>query len=1201
MSLRSLPAVCLVAVPMLLSIPCVAQIPRTNDAPKPLSPEESSRRMQLPPGLRVTLVAAEPLIADPTGAAWDERGRLFVCELHGYNLEGHLDIQELNKTGKLDTEIRRKFAGPELVAEARKRTFGTIKLLKDTDGDGRLDEAVVFADKLPPCYGIIAANGGIIAVCASDILFLVDTDDDGRADVKRTLFAGFRMHVIERAINNPRWGADNWIYVAAAADGGAVTGPGIDRTIPLGNTEFRFKADGSAFEPVIGGNGTFGLALNDWGDRFLVVFQYATPLAYRYLKRNPHAPSPPAKASASNDERVFAASEPHPWRRQRAEDPRWVRFYGERETGQDHFTGPAGQMIYRASLLGDEYRGNYFICEPSRNLVHQSIVKRDGAGFRMRRAESEQQSEFLRSTDQWFRPINLHTGPDGAMYVVDMYREIIEDYSAIPRHLQQQYGLIEGDDRGRIWRIAPADSKHETVNLAERGSTPLVAALNHDNAWHRLTAQRLLVERADRSVAALVRAGVKEFDTPQGRMHALYTLEGLGLLQPAQVAAGLGDAHYGVRFHALQLAERFLADDKDVLAKMVAMTGDGDARVRLQLAMSLGEAASPAALDALAALARRCGHDRWMDAAIVSSVADNGEQLLARLLDEDDVAEGALAVARPLCASIGARGDDAQIGHALATLAGAKGKRGGDAIERGLAGLLDGVRRGKITGLESQVGREAIAALLAHSSDNVRRGAFDLLAALKLRDAPLLVEAYRRAAAEAVDADQPLPSRLASVELLETAPFKQIEPVFARLSHPRQPIELQLAAMDMLAASEDKAVAATVLRSWSGYSPAVQAKALDLLLARRERLSALVTAVEQREIKANTLTAFQKTRLLEHSDASIRTRAAEVLASESNAREIEALYARFQPALKRGGDAERGRPLFVKHCQACHRVGDDGFAVGPDLATTRTRPDETILADILQPSSKITSGYQSYVIETSDGDNLAGALASESATSVTLKAAKGETHTVLRSRIESMRQSSLSMMPSNMGELLSPRDAADIIAYLRQAFGDVIANGVVLFDDEATFVEALVDGDGKATLRRDDRVSGEASLSMTPLQRHASRIKGWAFRIAEKPGPNEFRYMRFAWKSPAGKGVMIELAADGRWPDAASPRRRYYSGANTTKWQATQVSADPPRAWTVVTVDLWKDCGPFTLTGIAPTALDGEALFDRIELLRSLE
>jgi len=160
---------------------------------------------------------------------------------------------------------------------------------------------------------------------------------------------------------------------------------------------------------------------------------------------------------------------------------------------------------------------------------------------------------------------------------------------------------------------------------------------------------------------------------------------------------------------------------------------------------------------------------------------------------------------------------------------------------------------------------------------------------------------------------------------------------------------------------------------------------------------------------------------------------------------------------------------------------------------------------------------------------------------------------------------------------------------------------VTLFDDDSAFAAILGEGEGQARIEPADKLSGAAALRIAPPQRWNLRIPGWQYPIAENPGPGEFRYLRFAWKSLGAAGVMIELAADGQWPPAEKPLRRYYSGKNTTGWAALQIAPQAPAEWTVVTRDLWKYFGPFTLTGIAPTAMGGEALFDRIELLRSLD
>jgi hypothetical protein len=195
-----------------------------------------------------------------------------------------------------------------------------------------------------------------------------------------------------------------------------------------------------------------------------------------------------------------------------------------------------------------------------------------------------------------------------------------------------------------------------------------------------------------------------------------------------------------------------------------------------------------------------------------------------------------------------------------------------------------------------------------------------------------------------------------------------------------------------------------------------------------------------------------------------------------------------------------------------------------------------------------------------------------------------------------MRASSKSLMPDGLEKELSVQDVADLLGHLRSSLGPLVAGGKVLFDDEQAFVDALTEGPAVALLDASDKISGDVSLHLTAGQRHSPRIPGWEFPIVEKPTMGQFRYLRFSWKSAGAHGVMLELSADGQWPAADKPVRRYYAGKNTSGWAALEVASEAPSEWQTVTVDLWKDFGELTLTGIAPTALGGEALFDRIEL-----
>ncbi len=593
-----LPATALILTSLLAS----AQIPLPTDAPKPLTPEQSASAFKLPEGFRMEVIASEPLISSPSGVCWDERGRMFVSELHGYNLEGQLDIEELNKTGQLDTIVRRVQADEKFKQAAESGTYGVVKMLRDTDGDGRMDRADVWSTNLPAAYGLVPARGGVIVACAPHIIFLADRDGDGQAEVREMIFSGFKTGPLERGINAPQWGVDGWIYFGRGWGGGTITGPRLPAPVQLPGSDFRIRADGSAIEPVTGSTHTFGFAMTETGDRFTVTTTvpgiYIAPLPWRYLARNPDAATPSLEA-ATGDRHAYSISKPHPWRRKRADDPAYFKYYNSRygaaESEADGwFTAACGSMIYHDNVLPGLH-GQYLVCEPSGNLIHRAIIERDGSALKLRRVMGEEKSEFAATTDQWSHPMNLTHGPDGSIWVVDYYREIIEDYSAIPRHLQQQYGVYAGHDRGRIYRLTHKDAPRPPIaDMSTLDAELLAQEIASSYSWRRQTAQRLLVERAAerraKELTASVSGGAPRSDGdpapalrelladtgvgPSTPITALRTLDGLNALTAADVLPLISHRAESVRVHALQLADHWFAkgDEGRAVLDVTAVT-----------------------------------------------------------------------------------------------------------------------------------------------------------------------------------------------------------------------------------------------------------------------------------------------------------------------------------------------------------------------------------------------------------------------------------------------------------------------------------------------------------------------------------------------------------------------------------------------------------------------------------------------------
>jgi putative membrane-bound dehydrogenase-like protein len=527
-------------------------------------PEEAVRTFRVADGFRLELVAAEPHVIDPVAMAFDEDGRLYVCEMRDYP------------------------SGPP---------GGTIRLLEDADGDGRFEKATIFAEHLQFPSSVQPWRGGVLVSAGFEVVFLKDTNGDRKADEKRTVLAGFNRNNSQHLTNGLQFGLDNWIWASNGLAGGTVGG------VKLQNTDFRFRPDTGEVEAV-GGNSQFGNTFDDWGRRFFATHDNHSihaALPREAVLRHPHA-TPPAVQEGISDHgaipRLFPAS---------ARDAVFT-------TDTD------------SSCAITVWRGDAYVCEPVLNLVHRDCLTPKGASFVASRIDKD--SEFLASTDPWCRPVNLALGPDGALYVCDMQRAVIEHPDYIPKAVQPKLDLRAGTDRGRIFRVLPSDAKPgPRPRLSTASSKELVAHLAGGNAWWRRTAQRLLFERQDPGALALLR----EDGPPLFRLHALYLLP--------DAAHALSDPEAAIREHAVRITKRPLPDDPDP-------------RVRFHSALL---ASDP---EVLARLAERDGADPWARTAIVLSASERPLEVV-RLLKTADAARFDLV--RRLGEAVAARREEAEI------------------------------------------------------------------------------------------------------------------------------------------------------------------------------------------------------------------------------------------------------------------------------------------------------------------------------------------------------------------------------------------------------------------------------------------------------------------------------------------------------------------------------------------------------------
>ena len=615
----------------------------------PLSPEESMKTFQFAENFKAEIFAAEPLVIDPVDMEFDEEGNAYVVSM--------IDAYK-----------------PDSVKGKDK-----IIMLKDLNNDGNADTAIVFADNLREATSVLPWKGGLLIAAAPNILYYKDTTGDGRADLKEILFSGFFTGNEEAQITNLRFGIDNWIYANNTGQAGEVhfsENPG-GPALQMRGSDFRFRLDRKQYELTTGA-GQFGLALDDWGHRFFTtnsihIQQAVAPK--RYLTRNPFLPSG-LKSGAVNisdhDPIMFQISETPYWRQERTD--RRNKEYQENkldrvEYARDHFTGASGGTFYGGDAFPEEYYGNIFTTDVAGNLLHRDmLVESDSEPYYVaKQGEQEKKKEFMATTDTWFRPANFSVGPDGYLYVIDMYRQHIETPLSIPEDLQTDMDMNAGNTMGRIYRIVPAnDNKAKSVkaDLKNASAAQLVETLSHKNRWWRTTAQRLLLERQDKSVIPMVKTLFAESSDPRTRLHVLYVLEGMDALDAGIVKEALMDPSPGVRENAAILAEKFPA----CLSQLQQLVEDNSIRVAYQATLSLGEFKDKGIIPWLAKSVVLHGKSKWFRAAVLSSDAGSSIELLDALSNSnfaDKAADWKTDFYKELAETIGARNQKAQVAALL--------------------------------------------------------------------------------------------------------------------------------------------------------------------------------------------------------------------------------------------------------------------------------------------------------------------------------------------------------------------------------------------------------------------------------------------------------------------------------------------------------------------------------------------------------
>jgi putative membrane-bound dehydrogenase-like protein len=950
----------------------------------PKSPAESLKTFRLHSGFRIELAAAEPHLASPVALDFDEDGRLYVAEFVEFNQR---DSKQPHGRGR-------------------------IRLLEDTKGDGVYDRSTIFLDNLDSPTAVCCFDGGVFVGAAPNILYAKDTNGDGKADVRRVVYTGFARDVGGEALfNSFRWLFDNRIHVQTSTSGGAVRHVDKKDTRPVSvrGQGFLFDSRTEAFE-VTSGGGQHGMSMDDWGRTFVCTsHDPAFLIMYdgRYLARNPFLEAPAAALRISPGgytTKVSRISPNEPWRVVRTR----MRTTGiepphptEGAEPSGYFSAATGVTVYRGDAWPAEYRGNLFVGEVSNNLVYRARLEVSGVGFAAVRADSG--PEFLASTDIWFRPVQFANGPDGALYVIDMYRYLVESTDTIPPSIVKHLNVAAGFDMGRLYRIIPDGFRRlRPPRLSKASTAELVALLEHPNGWHRDTASRLLYQRQDRAAVRPLKKLAGESKSPLGRMHALYALDGLKALDVVTVLRGLHDPEPGVREHALRLAEQF-ESTPEIRAQFAQMTDDPDLRVRYQLAFSLGALRGDKPNQALAKLARRDGGDPWCRLAVLSSVNARAAEVFRLLIEKKGFRTS---------------------GHGramLGTLARLIGSANRKDEMTALVQSLNALPESEHALLRDLV-RNLVAKLPAAGRDR-------LVGAGGGRAGAALAGLLREALKTALDEKRPVADRVVAIRMLGLVTFAEVKELTPKLLNVRQPQPVQAAILETLAGFDQPAVPELLLEAWPSLSPQPRASAVEVFLSRPAWIAAFLDAVDRGKINRGDVDPARMLLLKKHTDVKVRDRAAKLFAATKLARRQD-VVASYQKALQLQGDKVRGKAVFKRVCSACHQLEGVGTQVGADLHAIRDQGKDTILLNILDPNREVKPQFLTYVLVTKSGRSLTGMITAETANSLTIRRSDGTAETVLRIQIDELQSTGLSFMPEGLEKEIDVLAMADLLAYL---------------------------------------------------------------------------------------------------------------------------------------------------------------------------
>jgi putative membrane-bound dehydrogenase-like protein len=967
-----------------------------------LSPEEARKKFVVPEGFEVRLFAAEPDVINPVAMAWDERGRLWVLELYEYPL------------------------GAATGTKPRDR----IKILEDTDNDGRADKVTVFADGLNLATGLLPGNGGVYVGQAPDLLFLRDTNHDDLADTRETVLTGFGLDDRHELLNGFTWGPDGFMYLTHGVFTHSkvripeASAPGVEVTAAVARFDPRTKS----FEVFADGTS------NPWGVDFDAEGN--------------------AFVSACVIDHLFYMAPGGIYARQGGTpaNPFSYQLLPSIVTHKHFRAAFCGICIYLGAQFPAEYRGRVLMGNIHQNAINQDVLKKNGSGFK-----AEAREDFLTTSDGWFRPVSEQVGPDGALWIADW----CDKYPCYQNAQADPEGVDR--ERGRIWRVIYTGKKPNAVvpprprtdmDLGKATDSELVKLLSHPNEWQRRVAQRVLTEKLrSRSESEKAKIGaqlagmVRGGGTVEARLAALCVLFS-GDCWPADAAwEWLKDREPAVRGWTVRLAAEAACKSSaelkhDVLAHIETAAADASPTVRLAVATAIRRLVSRSmtvdqdvdtalpigkALDAVS----RASSDA-KDPLIPFMVWMAGEPAFAAHPEGGlkwlaDAGPETMPLAGILARKAMLRLVDTQDRRKLAlTVDFLKeiAAKNADLAAAALDGIIEGQRAAP---MPPERETETLFAQLRAANDSRLRERGQELGTLWGNAA-----AIRASLAAINDTTQPIDNRIKAIAVARTLKNRVARAALLEVIVPGAPTQLTTEAIRALGTIDGDAVADDLLGRWKSFDAKEKAAAADVLASRKRWAITLLSAIESKDVSGSELPISAIRTLADSNDDFIRQRARQSIGRIRPAdADKRAVIAKKKEMILKGGpaDPKAGHELAKKTCFVCHKLYGEGADVGPDLTGVGRSSLDALLANVIDPNQIVGKGYENVMVETKDGRSVSGRVAEDTPTHIRLLSAGPKSEVVAKSGIESMRVSELSVMPEGL-EQMPDDDFRNLMLYI---------------------------------------------------------------------------------------------------------------------------------------------------------------------------